>query len=345
MTMGPRGGVSLPGLALSGLLVCFALAACAATPAPTLADRPEVRGFIDDMVAHHDFKEGDLTRMFRQVKRRQDVLDAMSRPAERKPWYLYRPIFLTERRIAGGVEFWTANREALERAHDVFGVPPEIVTAIIGVETFYGRHTGRYRVLDSLATLAFDYPPRGEFFRGELEQFLLLAREEQLDPLEVTGSYAGAMGVPQFIASSYRSYAIDFAGDGHRNLMTNVTDAIGSVANYFKLHDWQPGEPVASRAAVEDRDYGAVLDMGLKPHTALRDFAAMGIHAEETVPEDRPAALLRLDAAEGSQEYWLAFNNFYVITRYNHSPLYAMAVYQLAEEIRSRYRTRTAKNE
>lgn len=335
---------SLGAMALSGLLVSFGLGACAATP--SAADRPDVRSFIDDMVAKHAFEPKDLDRLFSQVKYRQDIVDTISRPAERKPWYAYRPIFLTEGRIAAGVEFWGANHEALERARDTFGVPPEIVTAIIGVETFYGRQTGRYRVLDSLATLAFDYPPRSDFFRGELEQFLLLTREDHLDPLQVSGSYAGAMGMPQFVASSYRNYAIDFAGDGHRDIMGNVTDAIGSVANYFKLHGWQSGEPVVSRASLEDKDkdYGAVLDKGLQPHTALKDFAAMGVHPQEALPEARLAALLRLDAAEGSQEYWLTFDNFYVITRYNRSPLYAMAVYQLAEEVRTRYQTRTAKS-
>jgi membrane-bound lytic murein transglycosylase B len=205
------------------------------------------------------------------------------------------------------------------------------------VETYYGRQTGRYRVLDSLATLAFDYPPRGEFFRGELREFLLLTREEKLDPLRVTGSYAGAMGVPQFIASSYRNYGIDFAGDGHRNLLTNMTDAIGSIANYLKQHDWESGGPVASPATVDGQDYEALLDAGLKPHSSVADFAAKGVHvAAADLPADRIAALVRLDSGENSQEYWLAFNNFYVITRYNRSPLYAMAVYQLAEEIRKR---------
>jgi membrane-bound lytic murein transglycosylase B len=322
-------------------LLGTSLSACASSP--TLTERTDVREFIDEMVARYDFHSDELRRLFQQARYRQDVIDAISRPAERKPWYQYRPLFLSEKRIDGGVEFWEANREALQRASDTFGVPPEIIAAIIGVETFYGRQTGRYRVLDSLTTLAFDYPPRREFFRGELEQFLLLTREEGLDALQITGSYAGAMGPPQFIASSYRTYAIDFAGDGHTNLLTNMADAIGSVANYLKAKGWQHDGPIAVPAAVSGDDYAAVVEKGLKPHTSVRDLAARGIKPREAIADGAAAALLRLDSSETSQEYWLVFDNFSVLMQYNRSPLYAMAVCQLADEIRSRHSMQTAR--
>jgi membrane-bound lytic murein transglycosylase B len=322
-----------------GRIAAGALIACAATACAATADyegRAEVRAFIDDMAAKHDFASEELTRLFGQAAFRQDIIDAMTRPAERRPWHSYRPIFITERRIDGGVEFWREHEEILQRAEERFGVPPEFVTAIIGVETSYGRNTGRHRVLDSLATLAFDYPPRGSFFRGELEQYLILAREEHFDPLELTGSYAGAMGKPQFIPSSYRHYAIDFDGDGQRDLFNSIADVVGSVANYFKVHGWAAGAPVVSPATVRGENYRTLIERGIKPHTSAGEFAAFGVETAGALPADAPATLIELEGGDG-QEYWVALNNFYVITRYNRSSLYAMAVYQLAEEIRTRH--------
>lgn len=326
-------GHHLARIAAAALIACTATA-CAATA--HYEGRPEVRAFIDEMSAKHDFSGDELAQLFRQAAFRQDIIDAMTRPAERRPWHSYRPIFLTERRIEGGVEFWREHEDILQRAQERFGVPPEFITAIIGVETSYGRNTGRHRVLDSLATLAFDYPPRSSFFRGELEQYLILAREEHFDPLTLTGSYAGAMGKPQFIPSSYRHYAIDFDGDGQRDLFDNTADIIGSVANYFKAHFWVPGAPVVGAASVRGEAYRTLLERGIKPHTPVRDLAGFGIDLKDALPPDALASLVELEGSNG-QEYWVALDNFYVITRYNRSSLYAMAVYQLAQEIRARH--------
>lgn len=325
-------------LAVSVFTAC-ATTACASTP--QYIDRADVREFINTMSSKHAFAEDELTSVLRQANFRQDIIDAMSRPAEKRPWREYRPIFLTPNRIRGGVEFWKENEEILARAEQTYGVPPEIVIAIIGVETFYGRSAGRHRVLDSLATLAFDYPPRGDFFRGELEQYLVLTREEHLDPLAVTGSYAGAMGKPQFIPSSYRHYAVDFDGDGQRDLLDSVADAIGSVANYLGTHGWKKGEAVVAPATVTGEDYLELLAQGIEPRTPVGELPARGILAGETLAPETPVALIELDGENG-KEYWIGLRNFYVITRYNRSSLYAMAVYQLASEISAQHRAETA---
>ena len=306
----------------------------AASSTPSYLNHPEVRAFIDEMVAKYDFNSMELANLFAQAKREDSILRAMSRPAEAKPWYQYRPIFLTDTRIQGGVEFWDHNAELLRHAQEVYGVPPEIVTAIIGVETRYGGNTGSYRVLDALTTLAFDYPKRAAFFRSELQHFLLLTREESIDPLSVKGSYAGAMGQGQFISSSYRRYAVDFDGDSTRNLWDSTADAIGSVANYFHVHGWRPGEPVAVPASVSGDKFRALLELDLKPTRSIRRLEGYGVQATQPVNEDQLASLIDLEQADG-HEYWLGLENFYVITRYNHSPLYAMAVYQLSQEIKA----------
>jgi membrane-bound lytic murein transglycosylase B len=320
------------GILSGGLLASHACLALADKPA--FSARPDVSGFIDRMVMDHAFDRDRLVVIFDQVIPRDDIIAAISRPAESKPWYKYRPIFLTPERIRLGAAFMNTNRAALARAEEVYRIPPEIVTAIIGVETFYGRQAGGYRVLDALSTLAFDYPPRSAFFLGELEQYLLLAQEEDIDPLTIKGSYAGAMGEPQFMPSSYRHFAVDFDGDRKRDLWNNTEDAIGSVARYLNEHGWQPRQAVASPASVSGNDYQALLDLGVQPRTPLAELRKSGITAAADLPADLPAALIRLDG-ETAPEYWLGFNNFYVITRYNRSPLYAMAVYQLSEEIRN----------
>jgi len=298
-------------------------------------DRAEVKDFIHMMSRDHRFSETELTTLFSHVKPSDKIIAAITRPAEAKPWYDYRPIFLTEKRIAGGVKFWNQHQDELARAQKRFGVPPQIVTAIIGVETYYGRHKGTYRVMDSLSTLAFDYPARGNFFRSELVQFLLLSREEKRDPLSFMGSYAGAMGMTQFISSSFRSYAVDFDGDNRRDLWDSTSDAIGSVANYLSRHGWVADAQIASAAVVHGDNYQDIVDLGLKPKTPVRELRKHGIEPALTLPDDSKAALVALETRQG-QEYWIGLDNFYVITRYNHSPLYAMAVYQLGEEIRER---------
>jgi len=299
-----------------------------------LLERSEVRLFIDEMVGKHDFKKNDLVNLFAEIRLQPSIIKAMTRPAEAKPWSQYRPIFLQPSRIEGGVAYWNQHAKLLERAEREYGVPPEIITAIIGVETRYGRHAGSYRVTDALSTLAFDYPKRAKFFRKELEQFLLMTREEGFDPLSLKGSYAGAMGHPQFIPSSFRHYAIDFDGDGKRDLWNNSADVIGSVAAYFKRHGWKAGEPVTSRASVTGDKHEHLIDRELKPKLSLARISSYGVTPGEELNNSQLATLMKLEGAKGD-EHWIGLHNFYVITRYNHSPLYAMAVYQLSQEIKA----------
>ncbi len=315
----------LPVLFLIPLLL-LAGGACAVSP-----DDPLVQGFISRMAREHGFDSSRLRLLLKQARVRQRILEAITRPAEARPWYQYRRIFLTRPRIEQGVEFARAHAALLARAERRWGVPPEIVTAIIGVETFYGQRTGGYRVIDALSTLAFAYPKRSAFFTRELEQFLLLARDAGLDPLRPTGSYAGAMGIPQFMPSSYRSYAVDFDGDGVADIWQDPGDAIASVANYLGRHGWRPGEPVAVPA--KGTPPPALLEGGLRPHTPLSGLRRVGVVPGGDIPGDPEATVIALQQPE-HVDYWLGFHNFYVITRYNHSPLYAMAVLQLAGEIR-----------
>lgn len=302
--------------------------------------RPDMQSFVDEMVQRHGFDRQQMLRLFAQVRRQDRVLEAISRPAEAKPWYDYRPIFLTSGRIEKGVAFWAAHEALLDRASQVYGVDPEYIVAILGVETYYGQRTGSFAVLDALTTLAFDYPPRGGFFRRELEHYLLLTREESLDPLQLQGSYAGAMGQGQFISSSYREYAVDFDGDGRRDLWGSTADAIGSVANYFRRHGWDLGDEVAVEARTSGQGYTDLVAKGIKPSLTLAELSANGVEpAQALATADTPLSLIELEGDDG-RELWIGFNNFYVITRYNRSPLYAMAVHQLAQEIQSHHRGR-----
>jgi membrane-bound lytic murein transglycosylase B len=322
---------------LSRTLLLAALTVSLPVTAGNYSQQPQGQAFIERMVDKHGFDRNELVSVLDNAERREDILELMRKPAEKRlRWFEYRKIFLTQSRIEGGVAFWEENTELLGQAVAKYGVDPQIIIAIIGVETRYGSNTGRHRVLDALATLSFDYPPRSEFFTGELEQYLLLAREEDIDLLTSTGSYAGAMGYGQFIPSSYRNYAVDFDGDGKRDLWGNKADIIGSVANYFHAHGWTPGPPVATRADVEGNDYQTVLDLGYKPNTVLDAMRHDGITPVIPLPDELLASLISFEQKDGP-EYWLGFDNFYVITRYNHSPLYAMAVYQLSEEIRDAY--------
>ncbi len=292
---------------------------------------PNVDEFIAEMTRDYGFVGEQLRDLFKQAERKQAILDAISRPAERvKPWKEYRPIFLTDSRIAQGVDFWRENEAALSRAETEYGVPAEIIVAIIGVETFYGRNTGSHRVIDALSTLGFDYPPRQPFFRQQLKEFLLLTREEQVDPLTLKGSYAGAMGLPQFMPSSFRAYAVDFDGDGHIDIWNNPTDAIGSAASYFKQHGWVEGEPVVARAKVGGERYEEGLTVGLESQKNAGEMRILGWQFDKSVADDTAITAFRLDGAEGD-EYWLGLPNFYVITRYNRSVMYAMAVHQLSQ--------------
>lgn len=296
---------------------------------------PQSREFILEMHEKHGFEKQKLEQLFARVEHKQAIIDAITRPAESKPWHQYRPIFVTAERIRQGVAFWQDNEALLARAEREYGVPPHIIVAIVGVETRYGRHSGSYRVMDALSTLAFDYPPRSSFFRGQLEAFLLMTREERREPLEFLGSYAGAMGMPQFIPSSFRAYAVDFDGDGQRNLWDNTSDVIGSVANYFARHKWRSGEPVASRASLKGEPPRALIEKGYRPSIPYAELRSQVAESAVRYNDDEQVALLELEVAPGKNQYWVALHNFYVITRYNHSPLYAMAVHQLSEAIRS----------
>ncbi len=292
--------------------------------------------FRAEMIARHGFDEALLQRALDASVYKQGIIDAITRPAEGKPWHAYREIFLTPKRIEGGEAFWKRHRDLLTRAEERFGVPAEVIVAIIGVETLYGGYTGNYRVIDALATLGFGYPRRGEFFRGELEAFLLLVGEQALDPGTVKGSYAGAIGLGQFIPSSYREYAIDFDGDGRIDLLDSVADAIGSVANYLHRHGWRQGMTITSRAQGANSSHTDFVEAGMKPTFTLAQFAEAGITPERQDARCDKASLIRLEGRQGD-EYWLGCDNFYVITRYNHSNLYAMAVTQLSEAIRGAY--------
>lgn len=310
-------------------LICFNTAYAA-----DLNQRDDVKQFIDKMVNEHQFDKKQLQGWFSKTELQPKIIEAISRPAEKKlKWHEYRKIFVKPNRIEKGVIFWTTHKETLARAEKEYGVPAHIITAIIGVETRYGEHKGRYRVIDSLVTLGFDYPKRSKFFKSELEHYLLLVRDEGVDPFSINGSYAGAMGIPQFISSSYRHYAIDFDGDGIRDLWNNPVDAIGSVANYFKQHGWQTGQGVVIPTKITGDSYQTLIKRGLKPHTPLAEFAKFGLSFDTDADTTMDVSLIELDQPS-SKEHWIAFKNFYVITRYNHSPLYAMAAYQLSLEIK-----------
>ncbi len=293
--------------------------------------------FIQKMVSEHGFDSRKLQQLLDGAQRQQTILDAISKPAEGLPWWKYRQIFVKPDRVTQGVEYWTRHRDTLEKAEQQFGVPPEIIVAIIGVETYYGRHTGKHSVLDALYTLGFHYPPRAAFFRKQLGEYLLLAREETVDPLLPKGSYAGAMGKPQFIPSSFRAYAIDFDNDGKRDIWENDADVIGSVANYFSVHGWKKGQPITARAGGVRAKHAHFVEAGMKPTLTLQKLAAAGIRVTADLPREAATSLVELELEEGQREHWTGLDNFYVITRYNHSNLYAMAVFQLSELIRAEF--------
>ncbi len=304
--------------------------------------RVEVRAFIDQMASEHGFDRAALARTFGQARFQRSIVTAMDRPLLEPPkWHTYSRSFLAPERVAAGVDYWSAHQDDLARAEERYGVPAGIVVAILGIETYYGRITGSYRVLDALCTLAFDYPRRAAFFRGELQQFLLLTRDLGISPIAAKGSFAGAVGVPQFMPGSYRNYAVDFDGSGRPDLWHSPADVVGSVANYLARHDWQPGRPVLRPAEISDAARDKVLrrlDGGLSERRASAAWAADGVAPADLAadPADDPVGLLLLeDATDGVERasYWIAYNNFYVLTRYNRSRLYAAAVHNLAQAI------------
>lgn len=313
-------------------ILCIALCLAAGAVQAGYAERPEAQAMIDRLEQEYGFAPERVRALLGEAQNRPRILEAMRRPAERVlPWYRYRRIFLGEDRIAGGADFVRKHRALLEHARDVYGVPPTVIAAIVGVETRYGAHVGDDRVLDALATLGFDYPERGRFFRGELEQFFILCLQEEVDCEGAKGSYAGAMGWPQFIPSSYRAYAVDFDGDGRRDLWHSPADVIGSVANYLAEHGWRAGEAVA--VPLTGGDPGELKRSNRETRYRYRDLAAAGLEAAANAPDPEvKVGLVELEAENGP-EYWAGLNNFFVITSYNHSRLYAMAVYQLSRAI------------
>jgi len=301
------------------------------------SELPGIEKFIAEMESKHGFDNKKLHALFSEVEVKDSILKAISRPAEKsKPWYDYRKIFITDKRIKGGVKFWQEYAQTLADAENKYGVPAEVIIAILGVETRYGGNVGGYRVVDALSTLAFRYPPRRKFFRSELEHFLLLTREENKSRLTPIGSYAGAMGLGQFMPSSYRAYAVDFDNDGLRDIWTNRVDAIGSIANYLKRHGWVAGESITHRTKFAGQEVTALIKKGYKPSLTREELSTAGVSLNGLPSGQDSIAIISLTQKNG-EEYWLARQNFYSITRYNHSRMYAMAVTQLADAIRQQY--------
>jgi len=317
---------------LAGVTLCFLSVSSALA---IDLDQPEVEAFITTMVEEHDFDREQLRDTLGGAEVKQSILDAIARPAEKtKSWAEYREIFITPERIEAGAQFWADNEDALRQVSEATGVPMEMLVGIIGVETYFGRITGSFRVLDALSTLAFSYPPRAKFFRRELEQYLLLVREEGMQATDATGSYAGAMGRPQFMPSSFRAYAVDATGDGKRDIWNDWTDVAGSIANYFLEHGWKPGEDVAAQASLGGSWQGPVPEPRntLKPSETVASLSRKGVMFVTDLPGDSKGELLTYAGADGL-EHWVGFHNFFVITRYNRNVMYALAVHQLGQEI------------
>jgi membrane-bound lytic murein transglycosylase B len=329
--------IALGALWLAGLLV----AASPRAHALNVNRYPELQGLIAEMADQYGFAPQTLRKTFRCVQIRPEIIEAMERPKELLPWYEYSNIFLTEESVQRGARFWKQHEAALTRANEEYGVPPEIIVAILGVETQYGRNTGNIAILDALTTLTLKYPSRAEYFRRELTEFLLLARELDINACRFKGSYAGAMGLPQFMASNYRRFAVDFDANGTRDILESPEDAIGSVAVYLKEHGWEAGAPVVDDANLEGTRYFWIEKLGIKPALPVRQLAHYGIFPRRHENAERRAALISLEGEYGPF-YRIGYNNFYVITRYNHNKRYAMAVYELGERIRQRMESKTS---
>lgn len=310
---------------LSFISIFYSYAACADD---YFVQQPAVKAFIKEMVKKHKFDQTKLVNLFKEVKVRTKVIRQIKNPLEKSPWSTYQMLFITEWRIREGVAFWNRYRDALEKAEKIYGVPAGIIVATIGVETKYGRNIGEYRVIDALVNIGFSDSPRAPFFRNELKEFLLLTREQHLDPLKVMGSYAGAIGQPQFMPSSYRQYAVNFDGAGKIDLSNNEMDVIGSVANYYQKHGWLTNQPVAVPASLSGSQYRMNL-MRQPNRLSHSEFSDLGLIPDQSALKGQQYKVLELQGFYGN-EYWLSFHNFDVIKRYNPSDLYAMAVYQLS---------------
>ena len=330
----------------AALIAISAASLLTSPPAWSLdTSRLEVQAFVAELVKKDGFDQAYVTAVFSGIESKQSILDAMGRPAEKvKPWFEYRKIFLTPGRISAGVDFFREHEARLRKITTKTGVPAEIIVAILGVETVYGTRTGSYRAVDALATLGFDYPERGAFFSKELRQLFLLAREEQLDVGGLIGSYAGALGPPQFIPSSYRNFAVDGSGDGRRDLLQNWDDIMASIANYFVQHNWQPGQPIATRAELARDATRPAGPAELVLKDTVGSLARQGVQFTTDLPDTAPALLVTLQGEDGD-EHWVGFQNYFAITRYNRSTMYALAVFQLSEAIAAGVRTEGAISE
>lgn len=319
------------------LLLCCLILFALPAPAASFVARPEVQDFMREMQARHGFTASELEHWFARINPQPAVLKAIAPPSDPRvrSWQAYRARFVEPKRIRAGLAFWQRHAEVLARASAETGVPAEVIVAILGIETFYGRHLGNFNSFAALATLAFDYPPRAALFRRELEALLLLARAEGRAPDHYQGSYAGALGIPQFLPSSQLAYAVDYDGDGRIDLTHSPADAIGSVAHFLKQHGWQPQGMVAVKVGADETAIQPLLAEGIMPRRSAASLAAFGVTLPATAP-DAPAALIDLVTPDAPTEYWLGYQNFYVITRYNRSSFYAMAVWQLAEALRAR---------
>ncbi len=313
------------------------VAALLLTAGPVVADyssNPRAQDFIKQMAAKHGWDEAQLAAVLDQAEKQESVIESIERPAESKSWAQYQDIFITDKRVAGGAAFWNEHADTLARAQDQYGVPAQIIVAILGVETFYGERMGSYRVIDTLVTQAFEFPPevwRSKFGLQQLESMFLLSSEQGFDPIELKGSYAGAMGYGQFIPSSYLAYAVDFDGDGVADIWNNPVDAIGSIANYLSENGWRRGVGIVVPASASNKRDTAVVNRSLKADSTITELEKQGYSATIKV-DQQPAGVVELEGKAGA-EYWLGLANFFVVTTYNHSRLYAMAVYQLSEKI------------
>ncbi|PWK51980.1 membrane-bound lytic murein transglycosylase B [Pleionea mediterranea] len=317
---------------LAGVLFSASVSSVAAYASESDTENETEQMFIQRMVDTHGMDKATLEKWFSKATKQQRIIDSMNKPAESLPWHKYRKIFVRDSRIKAGVEFWNKYHVELKRAEATFNVPASMIVGIIGVETFYGRIQGNLKVWDALYTLGFHYPKRGRFFRGELEQYLLLVKEQNWDFLEPQGSYAGAMGMGQFIPTSYREYAVDFDGDGKIDLFNNPIDAIGSVANYFRRHKWRWGEPVAYPVVKEGEYQDAFEPKRMKPRSNAGAIKSAGYQWKVDTLDEQSAAIYHFEQPDHKQA-WIIFDNFYVITRYNRSPLYALAVVQFSQEV------------
>ncbi|MCL6269125.1 lytic murein transglycosylase B [Sansalvadorimonas sp. 2012CJ34-2] len=307
-------------------------------------NKADIDGFIDELVRDEGFSRPVLEKMFNDVEYKSRIVEIMQRPAEKRlTWAEYKNLLINDKRINDGVEFWRAHRKTLEKASSEYGVSTSVIIGILGIETGFGQNSGGFRVVDALATLGFKYPRRATFFRKELKEFLILAREQGFDPLTLTGSYAGAMGIPQFMPSSYREYAIDFDKDGQADIWESPADAIGSIASYLSRHGWQKGKPVAAKASVQGQKYAKAIDKNPRPTHSVNEVKNLGWRTTRVLSDTARVRGLKLEGRSGT-EHWLTLTNFYVITRYNKSDLYAMAVYQLGDMIEKKMKSQDKKS-